>query len=128
MANLTPKQEAFCRNVAIRKLSQAQAYKEAYPDSSAEGNSLYQKSSALMAKDKIKARVMELRDRQADRMMWNKERATEALLDILQSDRRYDRDAIQAIKELNALWVEKEPEKIEANLIHTVTRRILKDD
>jgi hypothetical protein len=61
-------------------------------------------------------------------MMWNKERATEALLDILQSDRRYDRDAIQAIKELNALWVEKEPEKIEANLIHTVTRRILKDD
>ena len=128
MANLTPKQEAFCRNVAIRKLSQAQAYKEAYPDSSAEGNALYQKSSALMAKDKIKARVMELRDRQADRMMWNKERATEALLDILQSDRRYDRDAIQAIKELNALWVEKEPEKIEANLIHTVTRRILKDD
>jgi len=128
MANLTPKQEAFCRNVAIRKLSQAKAYKEAYPDSSAEGNSLYQKSSALMAKDKIKARVMELRDRQADRMMWNKERATEALLDILQSDRRYDRDAIQAIKELNALWVEKEPEKIEANLIHTVTRRILKDD
>ena len=128
MANLTPKQEAFCRNVAIRKLSQAKAYKEAYPDSSAEGNSLYQKSSALMAKDKIKARVMELRDRQADRMMWNKERATEALLDILQSDRRYDRDAIQAIKELNALGVEKEPEKIEANLIHTVTRRILKDD
>ena len=128
MANLTPKQEAFCRNVAIRKLSQAQAYKEAYPDSSAEGNSLYQKSSSLMAKDKIKARVMELRDRQADRMMWNKERATEALLDILQSDRRYDRDAIQAIKELNALWVEREPEKIEANLIHTVTRRILKDD
>jgi|DEB0MinimDraft_10_1074344.scaffolds.fasta_scaffold48991_2 hypothetical protein len=128
MANLTPKQEAFCRNVAIRKLSQAKAYKEAYPDSSAEGNALYQKSSALMAKDKIKARVMELRDRQADRMMWNKERATEALLDILQSDRRYDRDAIQAIKELNALWVEKEPEKIEANLIHTVTRRILKDD
>jgi len=128
MANLTPNQEAFCRNVAIRKLSQAKAYKEAYPDSSAEGNALYQKSSALMAKDKIKARVMELRDRQADRMMWNKERATEALLDILQSDRRYDRDAIQAIKELNALWVEKEPEKIEANLIHTVTRRILKDD
>lgn len=128
MANLTPKQEAFCRNVAIRKLSQAQAYKEAYPDSSAEGNSLYQKSSSLMAKDKIKARVKELRDRQADRMMWNKERATEALLDILQSDRRYDRDAIQAIKELNALWVEREPERVEANLIHTVTRRILKDD
>lgn len=128
MANLTPKQEAFCRNVAIRKLSQAQAYKEAYPDSNAEGNSLYQKSSSLMAKDKIKARVQELRDRQADRMMWNKERATEALLDILQSDRRYDRDAIQAIKELNALWVEKEPERVEANLIHTVTRRILKDD
>ena len=125
---LTAKQEEFCRLFAIDGLNQSQAYRKAYPASRTDGNALYVKASLLMKKDKIRERIEALREKQAMVRIWDKDRATAAMLAIVEGDREYSRDKIQAAKLLNDMWIEKEPEKIEANLIHTVTRRILKDD
>lgn len=57
---LTPKQEAFAVAVASGQ-SQADAYRHAYPDSRATGSVLHVKASQLMADDKVRLRVAELR-------------------------------------------------------------------
>ena len=57
---LTPKQEAFAREVASGK-SQAQAYRTAYDAGKSKPETIHSKASVLMADGKVAARVAELR-------------------------------------------------------------------
>lgn len=58
---LTPKQEKFVQGI-IDGLSQADAYRSAYSTDKMADKTVWEKASRLMADDKVKARVKEIRD------------------------------------------------------------------
>lgn len=58
---LTAKQEAFVKNI-IDGMSQADAYRSAYPNNKMTDKTIHEKASRLMADDKVRARLKELRD------------------------------------------------------------------
>lgn len=58
---LTPKQEKFVQGI-IDGLSQADAYRSAYSTDKMTDKTVWEKASRLMADDKVKARVKEIRD------------------------------------------------------------------
>lgn len=62
---LTDKQELFVRKI-IEGESQADAYRAAYNTQRMSDKSVWEKASRLMADDKVRARVAELRDKIAD--------------------------------------------------------------
>lgn len=63
---LTPKQEAFATGVAAG-LSQAEAYRQAFPQSRKwTDKTVHEKASRLAADDKVQARIQELRGKAAE--------------------------------------------------------------
>lgn len=71
---LTPKQERFVQNI-IEGMTQADAYREAYSTSKMTDKTVWEKASRLMADDKVRARLQELRDQLAgESIMTAKER------------------------------------------------------
>lgn len=63
---LTPKQEAFATGLAAG-LSQAEAYRQAYPKAQAwKDETVWSKASTLAKDEKVQARVQALRDKAAD--------------------------------------------------------------
>lgn len=71
----TAKEEKFCLEVATgvdefdKPISYAEAYRRAYNHSGMSEKTIMEKASLMMAKDKIKARVHELRDTTAKKAM-----------------------------------------------------------
>jgi phage terminase small subunit len=71
---LTPKQEQFVQNI-IAGMTQADAYRDAYSTSKMTDKTVWEKASRLMADDKVRARLQELRDQLAsESIMTAKER------------------------------------------------------
>ena len=63
---LTPKQEAFATGIAAG-LSQAEAYRQAFPNSKGwKDESIWQRASKLAADAKVQSRVQELREKAAE--------------------------------------------------------------
>lgn len=58
---LTDKQEQFCRNI-IEGMSQADAYRNAYPNIRMADKTIQENACRLAKKDAVKARIKELRD------------------------------------------------------------------
>ena len=64
---LTPKEEKFCQNVEVKRMSQYEAYLDAYPASKKwQRATVDVKASQLAKLDKIMVRRKELRQEQAD--------------------------------------------------------------
>ena len=61
---LTDKQEQFCRNI-IEGMSQADAYRNAYPNNKMADKTIQENACRLARKDAVKARIKELRDQLA---------------------------------------------------------------
>ena len=61
---LTPNQEAFAQNI-IEGMTQADAYRSAYDCSKMSDKTIWEKASRLMADNKVRTRVQELRDQVA---------------------------------------------------------------
>lgn len=61
---LTDKQEQFCRNI-IEGMSQADAYRNAYPNNRMADKTIQENACRLAKKDAVKARIKELRDKLA---------------------------------------------------------------
>lgn len=62
---LTAKQEQFVKNI-IDGMSQADAYRYAYPNQRMSDKTIWEKASRLMSDDKVRARLQELRDKMVD--------------------------------------------------------------
>lgn len=62
---LTAKQEQFVKNI-IDGMSQADAYRNAYPNQRMSDKTIWEKASRLMSDDKVRARLQELRDKMVD--------------------------------------------------------------
>jgi phage terminase small subunit len=61
---LTDKQEQFCRNI-IEGMSQADAYRNAYPNIRMADKTIQENACRLAKKEAVKARIKELRDQLA---------------------------------------------------------------
>lgn len=77
---LTAKEEKFCKNLEIEKMSQRAAYRDAYPASQKwNDNSVDVKACNLANEDKILLRRKELRDQETERMQkkaqWTRDKA-----------------------------------------------------
>lgn len=81
---LTPKQEQYCRNREIKKMSQRKAYLDAYPNAAEWKLSSVDEAACRLEKEsKITARLQELRDKETEEMQreakWTREDAFDAL-------------------------------------------------
>ena len=61
---LTDKQERFCQNI-IEGMSQADAYRQAYPNNNMADKTIQENACRLAKKPAVKARIKELRDQLA---------------------------------------------------------------
>ena len=112
---LTSKKELFARKI-VEGMSQADAYRAAYSTKDMSHKTVWEKASRLMADDKVRARVNELRDQMAlesimtaeerlrllTRIARGEEREKQTLVDI--EGKPHDVEVAAAIKtRLNAL-------------------------
>lgn len=76
---LTPKQEEYCRNRAIKKLSQRQAYLAAYPNFKGKPETADNNAYNLELKSEISARIKELSDAETEKVSqeaaWTRQKA-----------------------------------------------------
>lgn len=117
---LTPKQEQYCKNRAILKMSQRKAYIDAFPSAKEwKLETVDTKACNLEAEDKILARIKELQDEIKAEMMqqaeWTRKDALNELKRLIdRANREMDETSsmsgpnvsaiINAVKELNDIY------------------------
>ena len=123
--SLTPRQEAFALSVASGK-SQAEAYRNAYPKSTAwKDTAVWQQASRLMAQPHVASRVAEHRAELTRRSLWAREDSVRSLMGVIRDAERAS-DIVAAVKELNAMHGFNAPQKVEhSGAVTSVTRRII---
>lgn len=102
MAKLTAQQEKFCQSVADG-MTQADAYRASYKAGGMAANSIHVNASKLMADAKVALRVKELKGALANKALWTREKAVQALIAEATDTRDKARasDRISALKALN---------------------------
>jgi phage terminase small subunit len=93
---LTPKQEKFVQGI-IDGLSQADAYRSAYSTDKMTDKTVWEKASRLMADDKVKARVKEIRDQMMKPSIMSAQERLEYLTRVIKGEEpekyiRFDKD------------------------------------
>lgn len=117
---LTPKQEQYCKNRAILKMSQRKAYLDAFPSAKAwKPETVDTKACNLEAENKIMARIKELQDEIKAEMKQQAEwTRRDALIELKSLIDRANREMdetnsmsgpnvsaiVNAVKELNAIY------------------------
>lgn len=124
---LTEKQEAFVQNIA-KGMSQAEAYRSAYPNQRMSDKTIYEAASRLMANSKIVARLKELRDIAAIPTIITAQKRKEWLTEVI-NDPDIDINAkLKASDQLNRMEGEY-IQKVEAEVKNAVNISIeLSDD
>jgi hypothetical protein len=115
MEKLTPQMEKFCQGVADG-LSQADAYRQAYPKSKDwKPETLHPQASKMMADPKIATRVQELKEQLSSKALWTRADSVRALETAMRIAQDKDNAAglVAAVKELNAMHGFNEPSKLE---------------
>jgi len=79
---LTPKQETYCQERFVNKLSQRQAYKKAFDAKNMNDNTIDRRAFELEQNGKIKAREKELNDKVLNKNLVTKEYVIEALMEV----------------------------------------------
>jgi len=112
-AKLTAKEEKFCLEVATgvdefdKPISYAEAYRRAYNAGKMKSSTIDEKASLMMNKDKIRARVQELRDNVTKAAAIDASYVLKRLVEIDQMDVldiHNDDGTIKAIREWPKVW------------------------
>lgn len=112
-AKLTAKEEKFCLEVATgvdefdKPISYAEAYRRAYNAGKMKASTIDEKASLMMAKDKIRARVQELRDNVTKSAVIDASYVLKRLVEIDQMDVldiHNDDGTIKPIREWPKIW------------------------
>lgn len=82
---LTTQQEAFAQNI-IMGMSQAEAYRNAYNTKKMTDKTVWEKASRLMATDKVRARVDELRAQVANKAIMTAEERLKFLSKVINGE------------------------------------------
>ena len=124
---LTAKQEQFVQNI-IQGMSQADAYRSAYPNQRMSDKTVWETASKLMTNPKVIARLTELRNQLAkpsimsaqERLEWLTERITDDDVDI-----NAKLKAIDIMNKMQGEYVQ----KVEAEVTNAISINIeLSDD
>jgi phage terminase small subunit len=99
---LTAKQEAFVQNI-IQGMSQADAYRSAYPKQKMSDKTVWEAASRLMKNDKVLARLSELRNDLAGPSIMNAQKRLEWLTGVIQSQEETTGDKLKAIDIMNKM-------------------------
>lgn len=118
---LTPKQEKFCQNLAIKKMSQRKAYIDAYPSAAKWKPKTVDEEACRLVNEncKISARINELlneeKENAQEEARWTREKAFQGLTWLIERAKSEAEQAdeltspvvsamINAIKELNSIY------------------------
>lgn len=124
---LTQKQEAFVQGI-LEGMSQADAYRSAYPNQRMTDKTLWESASKLMKNPKVTARLKELRDELAKPTIMSAQERLEWLTKLIQSKEETTSDKLKAADIMNKMQGEY-VQKVEADVKSEVTISIeLSDD
>jgi hypothetical protein len=125
---LSPQREKFAQGIASG-LSQAEAYRRAYPRSENwKESALWPAASRLVADSKVAARIDELKQELAQRALWTREDSVRTLCAIINRKATVDpdtgaevyapmdKDVIAAVKELNSMHGFEAAKKLDMSL------------
>lgn len=82
---LTPKQEQFAKAIALDGMSYSDAYRSAYETKGMSDKTVNEKASLLQGKDKIRARIKELRDEVDTPKIMSAQKRKEWLTEVINS-------------------------------------------
>lgn len=100
---LTPKQEQFAKAVALEGMSYSDAYRSAYDAKRMSDKTVNEKASLMMGRDKIRARIKELRDEVDTPRIMSAQKRKEWLTEVIK-DPRVDINArLKASDQLNRM-------------------------
>lgn len=111
---LTKNQEQFAQNI-INGMSQADAYRSAYPTQRGSDKTIWANASRLMKNSKVIARVEELRDKSAGPAIMSAQRRLEWLTETITSEEVSVSDKLRAIDIMNKMQGEY-VQKVEADV------------
>lgn len=124
---LTAKQEQFAQNI-IKGMSQADAYRSAYPNQRMSDKTVWEAASRLMANDKVVARLNELRGHLASETIMSAQNRLEWLTELVGSEEASTGDKLKAIDIMNKMSGEY-VQKVQAEVTNAVNISIeLSDD
>ena len=116
---LTPKQEEYCKNRALKKMTQKDAYKNAYNATNMTDNAVYVEACRLEGSPKVSLRIKELEDEQTADILkenkWTRDNAYTELTWLISEAKKEIRDMgmrnasaasaiINSVKELNSIY------------------------
>ena len=99
---LTDNQEQFVRNI-IQGMSQADAYRSAYPNQRMSDKTLHEAASRLMANSKVIARITELRNELAKPSIMSAQERLEWLTRLVDNDEEGTNEKLKAIDIMNKM-------------------------
>ena len=120
---LTAKQEQFVQNI-IQGMSQADAYRSAYPSQRMSDKTLHEAASRLMANSKIVARLAELRNELAKPSIMSAQERLEWLTRLIMSEQETTSDKLKAADIMNKMQGEY-VQKVEGSLSVTKLEDLL---
>ena len=113
---LTDKQENFCINIALKGMTQIDAYKNAYDADNMVDNSIYREASLLIDNPKVSQRINELREKAASSKIMSAIQRKEWLTDMVLNDTEANKtDKLKALDILNKMTGEYTT-KLEGNI------------
>ena len=107
---LTAKQEAFCHNI-VDGYTQTEAYRRAYDSANMDDKTICNEGHKLTNNRVITARIQQLRDQLAERLLFPRIERLEVLKGIAQKGER-DGDKINAIKAFSEMLGDNAPQKV----------------
>lgn len=99
---LTPKQEKFAQGI-VDGLSQADAYRAAYPNTRMADKTIYEAASRLMANNNVLARVNELRQQITSEKIMGAQKRSEWLTELIQNEEADINAKLKAMDILNKM-------------------------
>ena len=119
---LTANQEAFVQNI-IKGMSQADAYRSAYPNQRMSDKTIWESASKLMANPKVTTRLTELRNELAKPSIMSAQERLEWLTQLIQSEEESTTDKLRAADIMNKMQGEY-VQKVEAAVTNAVNINI----
>jgi phage terminase small subunit len=124
---LTAKQELFVKHI-IDGMTQADAYRSAYDTSRMTDKTVHEKASRLMADDKVRARLEELRNQMITPSVMSAQKRLEWLTELVMSEEESTTDKLKAVDIMNKMQGEY-VQKVQAEVTNAVNISIeLSDD
>ena len=126
---LTPQQEKFAQAVALDGMNYTEAYRSAYNTSGMSDKTVNEKASLLKDKDKIRARIKELRDEVNTPKIMSAQKRKERLTEIIDDpdiDINAKLKAIDLLNKMDGEYVQKVQAEVQAET--TIHIELVDDD